>query len=154
MITYDQGSLFTSSAQALVNTVNTVGVMGKGIALSFKIQYPDMFQAYKAACADGKVRIGSLWLWNAPARLIVNFPTKKHWRNPSQLPWIEDGLKAFVNLYEAAGITSVAFPPLGCGNGGLDFLTQVQPLMEQYLAPLPIAVTIYGPSPKISLSDL
>lgn len=145
MITYCQGNLLFSHAQTLVNTVNCVGVMGKGIALQFKLQYPEMYRDYRDACHSGKIRVGSLWLWNAPTHLIVNFPTKQHWRYPSQLPWIEDGLKAFVGLYKAAGVTSVAFPPLGCGNGGLDFPSQVQPLMEQYLAPLPIPIEIYNP---------
>lgn len=146
MITYCRGNLLFSHAQTLVNTVNCQGVMGKGIALQFKLQYPEMFRAYKEACHAGQIRVGHLWLWQAPTHLIVNFPTKQQWRYPSQLPWIEDGLKAFVALYQAAGVTSVAFPPLGCGNGGLDFATRVQPLMEQYLSPLPIPIEIYPPS--------
>lgn len=142
MITYLKGDIFKSPAQVLVNTVNTVGVMGKGVALEFKKQYPDMFMAYERVCNEKLLDIGTLMLWKSPEKWILLFPTKKHWRNPSKIEYIEAGLKKFVDTYLEKGITSIAFPRLGCGNGGLKW-TEVQPLMEQYLKKLPIPVFIY-----------
>lgn len=142
MITYLKGDIFRSPAQVLVNTVNTVGVMGKGVALEFKKQYPDMFTAYERVCNEKLLDIGTLMLWKGPDKWILLFPTKKHWRNPSKIEYIEAGLKKFVDTYLEKGITSIAFPRLGCGNGGLKW-AEVQPLMEQYLKKLPIPVFIY-----------
>ncbi|MFZ0545628.1 MAG: macro domain-containing protein, partial [Candidatus Promineifilaceae bacterium] len=144
MILYVSGDLFQSPAQVLVNTVNTVGVMGKGIALDFKRLYPEMFEKYQKLCEAGKFSIGMLWLYKSPNKWILNFPTKKHWRQPSHIGYIEAGLKKFVDTYDKMGIHSIAFPPLGCGNGQLDFASQVRPLMEQYLRNLPIEVFIYA----------
>jgi O-acetyl-ADP-ribose deacetylase (regulator of RNase III) len=143
MILYVKGSLFHSPAQVLVNTVNTVGVMGKGVALEFKRLFPEMYNEYHALCENNKFKVGMLWLYKSPNKWVLNFPTKKHWRNPSRVEYIEDGLKKFVSTYEQMGIQSIAFPPLGCGNGQLDFEIQVQPLMEKYLRRLPIEVFIY-----------
>lgn len=143
MITYVRASIFESPAQVLVNTVNTVGVMGKGIALQFKRLFPQMFKEYQRLCEDGRLEPGSLHLYRTPGKWVLNFATKEHWRNLSQVEYIEKGLKAFVSMYAEAGVVSIAFPPLGCGNGQLDFRTQVRPLMEKYLRPLPIAVFIY-----------
>lgn len=143
MILYVEGNLFNSPAQTLVNTVNTVGVMGKGVALQFKRLFPDMYTQYRALCERGKFKIGMLWLYRSPNKLILNFPTKIHWRNPSKVEYIEAGLQKFVETYSDMGIHSVAFPPLGCGNGQLDFATQVQPLMHRYLHNLPIDIFIY-----------
>ncbi|NLD73268.1 MAG: macro domain-containing protein [Chloroflexi bacterium] len=143
MITYVTGSLFESPAQVLVNTVNTVGVMGKGVAYQFKRLFPEMFEQYRALCESGQLRVGKLWLYKTPNKWILNFPTKIHWRNPSRLEYIEAGLRAFVYSYTTMGVHSIAFPPLGCGNGQLDFATQVQPIMEKYLRNLPIEVFIH-----------
>ena len=143
MITYVTGDLFLSPAQVLVNTVNTVGVMGKGVAYEFKRIFPEMFEQYRELCEAGKLQIGDLWLYKSPNKWVLNFPTKKHWRAPSQPAYIEAGLKRFTRIYSTWGIHSIAFPPLGCGNGELDFETQVAPLMEQYLSKLPIHVFIY-----------
>lgn len=143
MITYITGDLFESPAKVLVNTVNTVGVMGKGIAKQFKTYYPDMFREYQRHCESGALEVGKLWLYRTPNKLILNFPTKKHWRQPSKPEFIEAGLKKFVESYAARGLTSVAFPRLGCGNGELDWEAQVRPLMKKYLLPLPIDVLIY-----------
>lgn len=143
MITYVTGNLFESPAQVLVNTVNTVGVMGKGVALQFKRLFPHMFDEYRALCERGKLRVGRLWLYKTPNKWILNFPTKEHWRNPSRVEYIESGLETFVRSYTSMGIHSIAFPPLGCGNGQLDFDTQVRPVMEAYLRNLPIEVFIY-----------
>lgn len=144
MITYKQGSLFDGNEQTIVNTVNCVGVMGKGIALEFKKQYPDMFTKYKSFCDRKMLNIGDLYLYTSPDRMILNFPTKYHWRNKSKLSYIEDGLKKFVDTYKDKGITSIAFPLLGCQNGGLDWESQVKPLMESYLSDLnDIYIVIY-----------
>ena len=143
MITYVVGDLFQSPADVLVNTVNTVGVMGKGIAKKFKTIYPEMFETYRQLCESKKLTIGKVWLYKTPNKWILNFPTKTTWRNPSQMEYIEKGLQAFVNGYAERGISSIAFPALGCGNGELNWDTQVRPLMEKYLKPLPIDIFIY-----------
>ena len=143
MILYVSASFFQSPAQVLVNTVNTVGVMGKGIALEFKKLYPDMFREYQKLCEAGQLAVGKLWLYKSANKWVLNFPTKEHWRNPSRLEYIEAGLEAFKRSYARWGIHSIAFPALGCGHGRLDFETQVQPVMHRYLASLPIEVFIY-----------
>lgn len=142
MLKYVEGDLFSSPAQVLVNTVNTVGVMGKGIALEFKKRYPEMFLQYKEKCDKHKLVIGKLMLWYEPDHWLLQFPTKEHWRNPSKLEYIEKGLMAFVRKYADYNISSIAFPKLGCGNGELDW-NEVKPLMEKYLKDLPIDVYIY-----------
>ncbi len=116
--------------------------MGKGLASAFKKRYPDMFKTYRELCQEKRLDIGRLWLWKASDQWVLNFPTKKHWRNPSKLSYIEAGLKKFVGQYEQRGIREIAFPRLGCGNGGLDW-DDVRPLMERYLSPLPIPVYIH-----------
>ncbi len=143
MLTYVTISLFDSPAQALVNTVNTKGVMGKGIAAVFKKLYPEMFKQYRRLCDEKKLDIGTLHLYRTINKIIVNFPTKKHWRNPSRVEYIEAGLEKFVQHYTDYGISSVSFPQLGCGNGELDWQAQVQPVMERYLHNLPIPVYIH-----------
>lgn len=144
MITYKNGSLFEGSEQTIVNTVNCVGVMGKGIALEYKRLYPDMFKKYKSHCNNKIMNIGTLYLFKADDRWILNFPTKFHWRDKSKLSYLEDGLKKFVDTYKDKGITSIAFPQLGCQNGGLDWETDVKPLMETYLSSLDdIEIVIY-----------
>lgn len=147
MITYVDGDLFQSPAKVLVNTVNTVGVMGKGIAYEFKRIYPDMFAKYQTLCEKGLFDIGQLWLYKTSHKWILNFPTKKHWRNKSRPEYIAAGLEKFVNTYDEKGITSVSFPMLGCGNGELDWDSQVKPLMEKYLRDLPIPVYIHTYNP-------
>ncbi|HAJ36312.1 MAG TPA: phosphatase [Chloroflexi bacterium] len=143
MIWYVQGNLFQSPAQTLVNTVNTVGVMGKGVALEFKRLFPEMYAQYRDLCERGQFKVGQLWLYKSPQKWVLNFPTKEHWRQPSRVEYVEAGLRKFVEVYSEWGIHSIAFPPLGCGNGQLDFATQVRPLMERYLRNLPIDVFIY-----------
>ncbi len=142
MIEYIEGDIFESPAQVIVNTVNTVGVMGKGLALAFKKRYPDMFERYKQACDNDSLTIGKLMLFYEADHWLLLFPTKKHWRNPSKLEYIEAGLDKFARSYALKSITSVAFPRLGCGNGGLNW-QEVRPLMERYLSPLPIDIYIY-----------
>ena len=149
MITYISGDLFESPAQVLVNTVNTVGVMGKGIALEFKRIYPEMFKSYRDHCERGEFGIGQLLLYKTPNKWILNFPTKKHWRSPSEVEYIEAGLYKLRASLSDMAITSIAFPELGCGNGELDFESQVKPLMEKYLKGISVPVFIYlsGRSP-------
>ncbi|EIE5966740.1 macro domain-containing protein, partial [Listeria innocua] len=135
--------LFESPAQVLVNTVNTVGVMGKGVAKRFKDIYPEMYEDYQFFCEKKLLEIGKLWIYKSENKWILNFPTKKHWRNPSKIEYIEEGLKKFVNTYQDKGIISISFPQLGCGNGGLNWENEVKPLMEFYLKSLPIDVFIH-----------
>jgi O-acetyl-ADP-ribose deacetylase (regulator of RNase III) len=143
MITYVVSDLFKSPARVLVNTVNTVGVMGKGIAQDFKKIFPEMFKKYQILCEKKMIDIGKLWLYQTNHKWILNFPTKKHWRSPSKPEYIEAGLKKFVSSYADKGITSISFPMLGCGNGELDWEKDVHPLMEYYLNNLPIDIYIH-----------
>jgi O-acetyl-ADP-ribose deacetylase (regulator of RNase III)/uncharacterized protein YwgA len=139
------GDLFTSEAQTLVNTVNCVGVMGKGVALEFKKRFPSLFEDYAERCERKQVKLGEPYLYrDAGNKLVLNFPTKGHWRSPSRLADIEAGLDFFVKHYAEWGITSIAFPPLGCGNGGLEW-SEVGPLVYGKLHKLPIAIEIYAP---------
>lgn len=152
MLVYRRTDLFSSPAQTLVNTVNCVGVMGKGIAKEFKDRDPDMFAAYKRLCDDKRLSPGKLWLWRGANYLTLNFPTKMHWRNPSKLEWIEAGLKKFASSYADVGIEEISFPRLGCGNGGLNW-DDVRPLMERYLKPLPISVYIHDYTVEVGLPE-
>jgi O-acetyl-ADP-ribose deacetylase (regulator of RNase III) len=142
MLSYVKTTLFESPAQTLVNTVNTVGVMGKGVAAEFKRRYPEMFKKYREFCRSGELDIGKLWLYRTPNKWVLNFPTKKHWRDPSKLEYVEAGLKKFVASYTDQGVTSISFPLLGCGNGGLPW-PQVQSLMERYLKQPAIPVYVH-----------
>lgn len=148
MIVYLKGNILNTPAITIVNTVNTVGVMGKGIALAIKNRYSALYEIYQKACQSKEFHIGQLMYYRAVDHDILLFPTKAHWKYPSRLKWIEDGLKAFCNDYKSYGITSIAFPMLGCGNGGLNW-EEVRPLMEYYLSELPIQIFIYtGPGPN------
>lgn len=142
MFEYIEGDIFNSPAQVIVNTVNTVGVMGKGLALSFKNRYPEMFESYKKVCEKKSLKTGKLMLYYYPDHWILLFPTKEHWRYPSKLEYIESGLIKFVQTYADKNISSIFFPKLGCGNGELSW-NDVRPIMEKYLKPLPIDVFIY-----------
>jgi O-acetyl-ADP-ribose deacetylase (regulator of RNase III)/uncharacterized protein YwgA len=139
------GDLFESPAQTLVNTVNTVGVMGKGVALEFKRRFPDMFDDYKARCDRGDVWLGKPYLYrrSGPPH-VLNFPTKGHWRAVSRLRDIVRGLEYLGDHYEAWGITSLAVPPLGCGQGGLDW-SIVGPTLYQHLNHLAIPIQLFAP---------
>lgn len=121
MINWVRGNLFQSEAAALVNTVNCVGVMGKGIAYQFKRAYPAMFKDYKARCDREEIALGGVTTFRERGKLIINFPTKRHWRAKSRLDDVEAGLLALRKLLEGGRIRSIAVPPLGCGNGGLDW---------------------------------
>lgn len=152
MLIYHRTSIFESQAQTVVNTVNCVGVMGKGIAAQFRKKYPEMFRAYRDICEKKLLEPGKLWLWKAPDQWILNFPTKRHWRYPSKLEWIDAGLKKFVAEYETRGITEISFPRLGCGNGGLDW-DEVRPIMEKHLSPLPITTFVHDFEVNIGLPE-
>jgi len=143
MISFVEGNLFESPAQVLVNTVNTVGAMGKGVAKEFKRIYPEMFKKYQELCETDSLKIGDLFLHKTKNKWIINFPTKEHWKNPSKIEYLQAGLEKFTKAYARMGIHSVAFPPLGAGNGELDFESIVKPLMFKYLGDLPIQVFIY-----------
>lgn len=144
MIHYVTGDIFKSPAQTIVNPVNCVGVMGAGLALAFRKNYPQMFERYQSICDSGKFRPGVLMYYKTDDYYVINFPTKDHWRDKSELQYIESGLRNFRKHYADRGVTSVAFPPLGCGLGGLRW-RQVKPLMEKYLGDLPIDVYIHKP---------
>ncbi|MBV9280934.1 MAG: macro domain-containing protein [Chloroflexi bacterium] len=144
MVEIVKGDILESDAQTLVNTVNCVGVMGKGIALEFKNRFPDMYQDYVARCARGEVRPGRPYLYRGLFKWILNFPTKRHWRSVSRLEDIVRGLDYLRDHYREWGITSLAVPPLGCGNGQLDWRI-VGPVLYQHLQRLDIPVTLYAP---------
>lgn len=139
------GNLFESQAQTWVNTVNCVGVMGKGVALEFKKRFPDMFEDYQARCARGAVRLGQPYLYKRTVLpWILNFPTKHHWRDVAKLDAIVEGLKYLQKHCRDWGITSLAVPPLGCGQGQLEWRI-VGPTLYRHLAELDIAVELYAP---------
>jgi len=148
-ITLLSGNIFNTKAQTVVNTVNSVGVMGKGIALVYKLRYPKMFDIYIEHCKRGLIGIGRLWLYkggeNAP--WVLNFPTKYHWKYPSKLEYIEKGLDKFLKTYKEKGITSIAFPLLGTYSGGLD-KQSVLTMMNKYLGQCDIPVEIYEYDPS------
>ncbi len=150
MIQFKQANLLESDAQAIVNTVNTVGVMGKGIALQFKNQYPHNYKLYAAACKAKEVVVGKMFVTEETSllggkKIIINFPTKTDWRKPSEYSYIENGLQDLVKVIEDKNIKSIAIPPLGAGNGGLDW-NKVKELIEQYLTHLDCEVQIYQPN--------
>ncbi|MCB0033461.1 MAG: macro domain-containing protein [Anaerolineales bacterium] len=149
MIQLKTGNLLEATTEALVNTVNCVGVMGKGIALQFKQAFPENFKLYKTACRANEVQSGKMFITETGQlhnpRYIINFPTKRHWRSRSRLEDIESGLVALVEEIKERNIQSIAIPPLGCGNGGLDWHI-VRPLIEEALSVLPnIEVWLYEP---------
>lgn len=150
-ITIVKGNIFNTKAQTVVNTVNCVGVMGKGIALVYKLRYPQMFDIYHDYCKRHLIGIGKLWLYKGDETdpWVLNFPTKLHWKYPSKIEYLEQGLKKFVDTYEERGITSVAFPMLGTHNGGLD-KDIVRTLMVSYLSQCNIPVEIYDYDPMAS----
>ncbi|WP_347051560.1 type II toxin-antitoxin system antitoxin DNA ADP-ribosyl glycohydrolase DarG [Flavobacterium olei] len=153
MIQYRNDNLLESEAEALVNTVNTVGVMGKGIALQFKNQYPNNYKLYKNACKLKEVQIGKMFVTEEISllggkKIIINFPTKADWRKPSEYEYIEAGLKDLVKIVKEKKIKSIAIPPLGAGNGGLDW-NKVKILMEKYLEGIDSKIFIYQPNSTV-----
>lgn len=148
-IHYTRGDLLQCNAEAIVNTINCVGVMGKGIALQFKQQYPNNFNAYQEACKANRVQIGKMFItavnFSPYPRFIINFPTKLHWRDPSKLEYIEQGLIDLVAQIRRLGIGSIAIPALGCANGGLEW-SRVKPMIEEaFLLLRDVEVYVYEP---------
>lgn len=153
MIHYQIGNLLDSEAQALVNTVNTVGVMGKGIALQFKNMFPNNFKIYANACKKNEVKVGKLLIFEEETllkgkKIIINFPTKTNWRLPSEYKYIEAGLLDLVTVIKEKDIKSIAIPPLGSGNGGLDW-NKVKAILEKHLSALNCDIYIYEPTAAI-----
>ena len=153
MIHFTKGNMMTSSAEALVNTVNTVGVMGKGVALQFKEEFPKNLLKYKEACNSGELTPGELLITrelnsNGEEKIIINFPTKLHWRNPSKYEYITKGLKKLTKAISEHNIKSIAIPPLGCGNGGLDW-NVVKRMIEEALNSIDCEIYIYEPNTDI-----
>lgn len=149
MIKHAKGNLLHADADALVNTVNAEGVMGKGIALQFKRAFSEMFEEYLSACKAGQVRLGHMHvvrtdrLTEGP-RWIINFPTKKHWKSRSKLEDVESGLRDLVKVVKELGIRSIAIPPLGCGHGGLDW-KDVRPMIEAAFEHQDVEALVYSP---------
>lgn len=137
MITFVEEDIFESKCQTLVNPVNCMGVMGNGLAKEFKKRFPGCEAPYKAACDKNLLVPGKLMIWRGKTHWVLQFPTKIKWWNDSCLPYIEDGLKKFAATYKQQGITSAAFPMLGCGYGNLD-AEDVKALLKKYLEPLDI----------------
>ena len=158
MIAEAHGNLLQADVDALVNTVNTVGVMGKGIALQFTRAFPAMFEDYAGAVKRHELTLGTLHVWPTDSmtgpRLVINLPTKGHWKAGSGLSDIERGLDDLVRVIEREGITSIAVPPLGCGNGGLDWAV-VEPLIRARLGRLQaVDVLLYPPERATSAADM
>lgn len=152
MIRYIQGNLLQADTEAVVNAVNTVGVMGKGIALAFKEAYPENFAEYEAACRAHLLKTGHMFVTENRSlqgpRWIINFPTKKHWRQPSRFEWITEGLVDLRRVILDRHIRSIAIPPLGCGNGGLEW-EQVRPAIAAALEDLrEVDIRIYEPTTR------
>jgi O-acetyl-ADP-ribose deacetylase (regulator of RNase III) len=153
MIHYKTGNLLDSEAEALVNTVNTVGVMGKGIALQFKSRFPNNFKSYLNACKNKELEVGHLLVTEEQSllvgkKIIINFPTKTNWRLPSEYPYIEAGLTELVKVIKEKNIKSIAIPPLGSGNGGLNW-SKVKQILEKHLSDVDCDIHIYEPSAAI-----
>ncbi len=152
MISYTKGNLLDAEVEAVVNTVNTVGVMGKGIALLFKEAFPDNFKKYKSACNDGEVQIGRMFVTQRQELMgpkwIINFPTKKHWRDRTKIEWVIEGLHDLKSIILNHSIRSIAIPPLGCGNGKLEW-RNVKPEIEAVLGELKnVDIHVYEPTSK------
>ena len=151
-VTFKTGDLFLDKSEALVNTVNCVGVMGKGVAHEFKHRWPENYKAYKKVCDAKELRPGRMLIFEltnlfggSEPKFIVNFPTKDHWRARSKLEYISEGLDALVSDIRKYRIKSIALPPLGCGNGGLDWKV-IRPMMVERLSDLEdVSVSIYEP---------
>jgi O-acetyl-ADP-ribose deacetylase (regulator of RNase III) len=149
MIELRRGDLLKQNAEALVNAVNCVGVMGRGIALQFRQAFPENFKIYEAACKRGEVKPGEMLVFDTHQvtnpRYIINFPTKRHWRDQSRITDIESGLEALVEEVHDRGISSIAVPALGCGLGGLKW-SEVRPRIEKAFAKVPdVQVWLFEP---------
>jgi O-acetyl-ADP-ribose deacetylase (regulator of RNase III) len=150
------GNLITADVDAIVNTVNTEGVMGKGLALEIKNAFPEVFAEYARACKQGAVSIGNMHIVrrSTPPRFVINFPTKKHWRHASTLEYVESGLADLVAQIRKLDIHSIAVPPLGCGLGGLEW-AEVKPRIIEAFESLPdVRVVLYEPESPTSHTEM
>jgi len=142
------GNLFTTTCQVIVNTVNCVGVMGAGVALECRYRFPGLFEFYEPFCVSRQLEPGKLLLFRDSKPQVLCFPTKKHWKDLAHAAFVEAGLVKFASTYRAKGIKSIAFPHLGCSNGGLEWEHEIRPLMYRYLEPLSeLTVEIYSFDP-------
>ena len=157
MIQRTQGNLLEANVEALVNTVNCVGVMGKGIALQFKKKFPEMFMPYKKACDDGGLVPGVIHIFEREdmlgPRYLLNFPTKRHWKGKSRMDDVEAGLDALAVIIEEKNIKSIAIPPLGCGNGGLEW-SVVSKIIDEKLSHLDSRILVYAPEGAPEAKDI
>jgi O-acetyl-ADP-ribose deacetylase (regulator of RNase III) len=159
MIEIKKGNIFTTQCQTIVNTVNCVGIMGAGIAYEFKLRYPEMFSKYQTFCRNGQIDIGNLWVYqqgkaNQSLQKVLNFPTKRHWKDPSKIEYLEAGLQKFVSTYEQKSISSIAFPLLGASRGGLSEKGSLD-VMQRYLEScnVPIEIWYFDPQAKDDLYE-
>lgn len=153
MFEYKKGNILQEQTDAIINTVNCVGIMGRGIALQFKQAYPDNFKAYKQACDKGEVQPGKMFVYSSGSlfnpKYIINFPTKRHWKGKSNIQDIKSGLIALKKDIQKYEISSIAIPPLGCGLGGLNW-NEIKPLIEQTFSDMPdVKFVIYEPSNNV-----
>lgn len=149
MITFVRGDILRQDAEALVNTVNCVGVMGRGIALQFRKAFPDNFKAYEIACKHGEVKPGSMFIFETGGlfpRYIINFPTKRHWKGKSRMEDIQSGLQALLRDIKVRNIKSIALPPLGAGLGGLDWLEVREEILKAFAGHDDLEVYVYEPT--------
>ena len=165
MIKYEVGDMFLSNADCLVNTVNCEGYMGKGVAYQFKLKFPENNKAYVKACKSGKLYVGTLHFYEEDGVMIINFPTKNKWREKSRMSYITIGLDKLIELLPQLSVKTIAIPPLGCGNGGLDW-QEVRAVIEKKLSPVQdkYQFLVYEPSrnfiqkskqvPKLGVSSL
>ncbi|SHO80482.1 ADP-ribose 1''-phosphate phophatase related protein [hydrothermal vent metagenome] len=145
MIKIKKGNIFSTKCETIVNTVNCMGVMGAGIAYEFKLRHPDMFKKYKIVCDNNLIDIGKLSIYQVDSsnyKKILNFPTKKNWKYPSKIEYLEDGLKKFVDTYNEKNIKSIAFPLLGAGKGGISSEKSLD-IMQKYLSKCDIDIEIW-----------
>jgi len=160
MITIKKGNIFTTDCQTIVNTVNCVGIMGAGIAYEFKLRFPEMFNKYQKFCNDKSIDIGKLWVYKMTEnhhesyQYILNFPTKKDWKFPSKIEYLEKGLQKLLDTYQQREIKSIAFPLLGADKGGLSKEKSIS-IMRQYLEKLdiPIEIWYFDPNAKDDLYE-
>ena len=150
MLRFTRGDIFRQRVEALVNPVNCLGVMGRGLALQFKVAYPECFPPYRQACRDGALRPGNVLITPtgyAMPKCIVHFPTKRDWRDNSLRHDIDEGLRDLAIAIQHRRMTSIAVPPLGCGLGGLSW-TSIRPLVERHLGGLSCDITVLEPVPS------
>lgn len=149
MIKITQGDILSANVDAIVNTVNCVGVMGKGLALQFKKAYPDNYRVYKLACKYNEIQTGKMFTFmrtsQSNPKYIINFPTKQHWKDPSEIEFIDTGLEDLVRVIPYLSIKSIAIPPLGCGLGGLEWSVVLPKIKEAMMSLNDVDILIYEP---------